>query len=390
MIKKLSHAGKQSQSAKAVKSGKSRASVKKSSSKKPVVKNVKAVSKKPIKKTANLKPSQAANKNKKPFKKNAPNLKSKNVKKTVSKTTNLATSQKSKSKVAKKAIASKKIAKKIVKNPVVKKTTTKKVITSKSKNKLVKSSVKKSTPASKAKQKGVISTNKKMLNKTKIKLKTQAKAKVQTKANIKLTPSKNKKIIEKKKLPEKKVLAKKNINSSINKTLKQKTAVVKPAPKEPVKNNKLPIQPKGKSQNMRIQNNDIISMARSTNVHDHYLSPDQLAHFQKRLLEWKNDLMTGVDNTIHHMQNEYANLADPNDRATQEEEFSLELRTRDRERKLMAKIDESLKQIEAGEYGYCGECGIEIGVERLNARLTATLCIDCKTLDEIREKQIAD
>ena len=90
------------------------------------------------------------------------------------------------------------------------------------------------------------------------------------------------------------------------------------------------------------------------------------------------------------MQDEAANFADPNDRATQEEEFSLELRTRDRERKLMAKIDESLNRIDSGEYGICEECGIEIGINRLKARPTAELCIDCKTLQEIKEKQMAD
>ena len=95
-----------------------------------------------------------------------------------------------------------------------------------------------------------------------------------------------------------------------------------------------------------------------------------------------------MDRTVHHMQDEAANFPDPNDRATQESEFSLELRTRDRERKLIKKINESLKAIETGEYGYCETCGIEIGVRRLEARPTATLCIDCKTLDEIREKQL--
>ncbi len=100
--------------------------------------------------------------------------------------------------------------------------------------------------------------------------------------------------------------------------------------------------------------------------------------------------MVDVDKTILHMQDEAANFADPNDRATQEEEFSLELRTRDRERKLMAKIDESLNRIDAGDYGICEECGIDIGIERLKARPTAELCIDCKTLQEIKEKQMAD
>ena len=121
---------------------------------------------------------------------------------------------------------------------------------------------------------------------------------------------------------------------------------------------------------------------------EEYMSEAQLKHFEAILKSWKNDLMQEVDRTVHHMKDDAANFPDPNDRATQESEFSLELRTRDRERKLIKKIDESLKAIESGDYGYCETCGIEIGIRRLEARPTATLCIDCKTLDEIREKQI--
>ena len=121
---------------------------------------------------------------------------------------------------------------------------------------------------------------------------------------------------------------------------------------------------------------------------EEYMSDDQLQHFTGILNNWKSELMEEVDRTVHHMQDEAANFPDPNDRATQESEFSLELRTRDRERKLIKKINEALKSVETGEYGYCETCGIEIGVRRLEARPTATLCIDCKTLDEIREKQL--
>ena len=121
---------------------------------------------------------------------------------------------------------------------------------------------------------------------------------------------------------------------------------------------------------------------------EEYMSEQQLEHFTAILNKWKSELMEEVDRTVHHMQDEAATFPDPNDRATQESEFSLELRTRDRERKLIKKINESLKAIETGEYGYCETCGIEIGIRRLEARPTATLCIDCKTLDEIREKQL--
>ena len=111
-------------------------------------------------------------------------------------------------------------------------------------------------------------------------------------------------------------------------------------------------------------------------------------HFRDILGAWKRELMEEVDRTVHHMQDEAANFPDPNDRATQESEFTMELRTRDRERKLIKKIDESLKDLEDGEYGYCEECGVEIGIRRLEARPTATLCIDCKTLAEIKERQM--
>jgi len=121
---------------------------------------------------------------------------------------------------------------------------------------------------------------------------------------------------------------------------------------------------------------------------EEYMNEAQLQHFAAILNHWKSELMEEVDRTVHHMQDDAANFPDPNDRATQESEFSLELRTRDRERKLIKKIEESIKSIEAGDYGYCETCGIEIGIRRLEARPTATLCIDCKTLDEIREKQV--
>ncbi|MEX0951743.1 MAG: RNA polymerase-binding protein DksA [Gammaproteobacteria bacterium] len=117
------------------------------------------------------------------------------------------------------------------------------------------------------------------------------------------------------------------------------------------------------------------------------MGADQIEHFRKLLLDWKRELMEEVDRTVHHMQDEAANFPDPNDRATLEEEFALELRTRDRERKLIKKINESLQMLDSGDYGYCEICGVEVGIRRLEARPTATLCIDCKTLDEIKEKQ---
>jgi DnaK suppressor protein len=121
-----------------------------------------------------------------------------------------------------------------------------------------------------------------------------------------------------------------------------------------------------------------------------YMSKDQLDHFRHILLSWKRDLMVEVDRTVSHMKDEAANFPDPNDRATQEEEFSLELRTRDRERKLIRKIDDALKRIEDGSYGYCLETGEEIGIKRLEARPVATLSIEAQERRERREKQYGD
>jgi DnaK suppressor protein len=119
------------------------------------------------------------------------------------------------------------------------------------------------------------------------------------------------------------------------------------------------------------------------------MNPRQLEHFKAILESLKTELSQDIDRTVHTMQDEATIFADPNDRASQESDMALELRNRDRERKLIKKIDETIARIESGEYGYCDGCGIEIGLRRLEARPTATLCIDCKTLEEIREKQVA-
>lgn len=121
---------------------------------------------------------------------------------------------------------------------------------------------------------------------------------------------------------------------------------------------------------------------------EEYMNESQVAHFRNILLAWKHALMEEVDRTVTYMKDEAANFPDPNDRASQESDFTMELRTRDRERKLIKKIEESLEMLENGEYGYCDSCGVEIGVRRLEARPTANLCIDCKTLDEIKERQM--
>ena len=120
-----------------------------------------------------------------------------------------------------------------------------------------------------------------------------------------------------------------------------------------------------------------------------YMSDAQKEHIKVILIAWRQDLLNEVDRTVNHLRDEPSNLADPNDMATQEEEFALELRTRDRERKLIGKIEKTLSAINHEDFGYCTACGIEIGLKRLEARPTATLCIDCKTLQEIQEKHVA-
>lgn len=121
---------------------------------------------------------------------------------------------------------------------------------------------------------------------------------------------------------------------------------------------------------------------------EEYMSEGQVQHFTDILQNWKQELMEEVDRTKTYMKAELNNYADPNDRASQEEEFSLELRARDRERKLIKKIEKTMLLIDSGDYGFCEACGVEIGLRRLEARPTAELCIDCKTLAEIKERQL--
>ena len=122
---------------------------------------------------------------------------------------------------------------------------------------------------------------------------------------------------------------------------------------------------------------------------EEYMNTKQLEHFRKMLEAWKAELSHDIDITLHSMQEEQTVFADPNDRATQESDMVLELRNRDRERRLIKKINETIDKIKSGDYGYCESCGIEIGLERLQARPTASMCIECKTLEEIRERQVA-
>ncbi|HIG79820.1 MAG TPA: RNA polymerase-binding protein DksA [Cycloclasticus sp.] len=141
------------------------------------------------------------------------------------------------------------------------------------------------------------------------------------------------------------------------------------------------------NKNKRLDGSQFQFTPYKTKKGEEHMSPAQTAHFKSILMLWKAELMGEVNRTVHHMQDEASNFPDPNDRATQEADFSLELRTRDRERKLVKKIDESLGMLDADDYGFCESCGLDITIKRLEARPTATQCIDCKSLDEIREKQ---
>jgi DnaK suppressor protein len=120
-----------------------------------------------------------------------------------------------------------------------------------------------------------------------------------------------------------------------------------------------------------------------------YMSPKQRAHFKKVLEALKDELCEDIERAVHSMQDDATLFADPNDRASQESDFGTELRNRDREGKLIKKIEETIARIDRDDYGFCNNCGVEIGLKRLEARPTATLCIDCKTLDELRERRVA-
>ena len=192
-----------------------------------------------------------------------------------------------------------------------------------------------------------------------------------------------KKVVAKKKAPIKKVVAKKK-PAPKKVVAKKKPAPKKVIAKKPTPAKIVPLKVKGSPQKGLKQ-----FRSYEAKKGEGYMSKSQLNHFRSILNEWKAELSQDIDRTVHTMQDELTSHADPNDRASQESDMALELRNRDRERKLIKKIDETLRNIESQDYGYCAGCGEEIGLKRLEARPTATLCIDCKTLDEIREKQMA-
>ena len=194
-----------------------------------------------------------------------------------------------------------------------------------------------------------------------------------------------KKTAAKKKVTKKKTVAKKTV---AKKTVAKKKVVAKKAATKKTASKK-----KAAPKRRRIPSNISQEFKQfepyKIKKGEEYMNEAQVEHFHNILGSWKMELMQEVDRTVHHMQDEAANFPDPNDRASQESDFTMELRTRDRERKLIKKIDESIDNLDSGDYGYCDDCGIEIGIRRLEARPTANQCIDCKSLSEIREKSMS-
>ena len=180
--------------------------------------------------------------------------------------------------------------------------------------------------------------------------------------------------------------AKKKIVSKIKAKTKAKPVAKKTAAKKAPKNKK--VVRKKTTTVTKIANNKSKIAPYKTKKNEKYMSAAMKRHFTAVLLNWKEHLQEEMQKTFDHLKTKGETYADPIDRASQEEEFAFELRTRDRERKLINKIAVSIEQIKQDEYGWCESCGDEIGVKRLEARPTATHCIDCKTLDEIKEKQL--
>ena len=181
----------------------------------------------------------------------------------------------------------------------------------------------------------------------------------------------------------KKIVAKKPV---AKKTVAKKTAAKKPAAKKTVA--KKPVAKKKPKLKVVATTNKSKIAPYKAKKKEKYMSAAMKRHFTAVLVNWKEHLFDEMQKTFDHLKTKGETYADPIDRASQEEEFAFELRTRDRERKLINKISISLDKIKNDDYGWCDSCGDEIGIKRLEARPTATHCIDCKTLDEIKEKQL--
>ncbi len=223
--------------------------------------------------------------------------------------------------------------------------------------------------------------------------KTVSKTSVSKAKTVKATTTKNAKKTTKqssKKVVKKPaVKAAKKVSKKATKVAKK---VIKKTPKKTsVKTTKKVVKKVASKRKSNTLNNDSLIHGiepYKEKAREKYMSAKQMTHFKSILLAWKTNLLDEVSKTIHLMQDENINHPDPNDRASQETDMSLELRNRDRERKLLKKIEKTMTKVDGGDYGWCDRCGIEIGIRRLEARPTADLCVDCKTLNEIKERQM--
>ncbi len=260
------------------------------------------------------------------------------------------------------------------KKAVARKSSTKKKVAKKKAVSKKKAPARKKTSRKKA-------AKKKVAKKKTVSRKKATKKKVTKKKVAKKKVSKKK--VAKKKVSKKKPAAKKKAVSRKKTTVKKKIPTGRPAARKiPARKTK----PRGDVLSGPIHGIAPYKPRRG----EEYMSDKQLKHFREILSAWKRELMFEVDRTVHHMQDEAANFPDPNDRATQESEFGLELRTRDRERKLLRKIDSALARIDDGSYGFCDETGEEIGLKRLEARPVATLCLEAQERRELAERQFRD
>ncbi len=263
-----------------------------------------------------------------------------------------------------------------------------------------------------AKAKGVAPKKKALAKKAPSKKAPAKKKAVAKKAPAKKAPAKKKTVAKKapaKKTPAKKTPVKKKTVAKKAPAKKKTVAKKAPAKKAPAKKapakkktvaKKAPAEKKvvAKKTGARVSGPKVARAVGALQKFDNfkpykpsrsesYMNDEQIEHFRGLLLQWRGELVDEVSRTVTHMKDEASNFPAPADRATQDEGFSLELRTRDRERKLIKKIDATLENLQNDDYGYCDACGVEIGVQRLEIRPTATLCIDCKTLAEIKERQ---
>jgi DnaK suppressor protein len=269
--------------------------------------------------------------------------------------------------------------------------------TARKKAKVSRKKVSKKKVASRKKPAAKKKVSKKKASRKKVAKKKVAKKKASRKKVARKKPAAKKKVAKKKaskKKASKKKVSRKKVAKKVTKkkVSKKKVSRKKPAPRKaaarraPVRKAPARRRPIGDLLSGPIHGIEPYAPKRG----EAYMNPEQLAHFEAILQSWKTELMNEVDRTVHHMQDEAANFPDPNDRATQESEFGLELRTRDRERKLLRKINSALIRIEEGSYGFCEETGEEIGLKRLEARPVATLCLEAQERREMAERQFRD